>query len=234
MVDLTSPRAARLALPRWFDARFALGVLLVLVAVVGGARVIGASDHYDRVWVARQPLAVGQLVTADDFSVGRARLYGSAQHYLSADAAVPTGYVVVRAVGAGEVVPVDAVSADGVPTDRRLVSVPVAPGHFPADLARGDVVDVYLTPKSQGAAASAVQPKLVLSDATVSSRDGGSRGFGTSSSVVGVLLSVPAGDVAALVGAIEAGSLDVVRVPAPVAATHGPMSVRDATAESEQ
>lgn len=234
MVDLTSPRASRLALPRWLDARFAAGVLLVLLAVVGGARVIGAADDYDRVWVARHPLAVGQQVTADDFSVGRARLYGSGEHYLSADAALPVGYVVVRAVGAGEMVPLGAVSATGVPTDRRLVSVPVAPGHFPADLARGDVVDVYVTAKSHGGAASAEPPQLVLSDATVSDRDGGARGFAAGSSVVGVVLSVPAGDVTELVGAVEAGSLDVVRVPAAVAASHPPVSVADASVEAQQ
>ena len=224
MVDLASPRAARLPLPRWWDARFAAGVLLVLASVVGGARLVAAADHYDRVWVARHPLAVGQQVAAADLTVGKARLHGGAEHYLSADAALPAGAVVVRAVGAGEMVPLGAVSATGLPADRRLVSVPVAPGHFPSDLARGQVVDVYLTPKAHtaatasGASTPANLPRLVLAGAAIASRDGGSHAFGTASSVVGVVLSVPAEDVAALVGAVEGGSIDLVRVPASVAA----------------
>lgn len=221
MADLPSPRAARLAVPRWLDARFVVGVLLVLLSVVGVTRVVTAADDYDRVWVARHPLAVGQLVSSDDVTVGRARLDGGAARYLSAEAALPAGYLVVRPVGAGEMVPAAALSADGLPADRRMVSVPVAAGHFPADLTRGDVVDVYVTGKPQ-ATGPAEPPRLVLSGATVSSRDGGARGFAAGSSVVGVVLSVPASAVADVVAAVEAGAVDLVRVPAEVAATQTP------------
>lgn len=231
MADLTPPPAKRLSLPRWFDVRFAAGVLLVLVSVVAGARIVAAADHYDRVWVARHALAVGQQLTADDFQAGKARLYGSGEHYLSADSAPPAGYVVVRAVGAGEMVPLAAVSSHGVPAERRLVSVPVSPGHFPADLARGDVVDVYVTPKAHtGAGAEPTQ--LVLTDASVASRDGGSRGFAAGSSVVGIVLSVPADAVASLVAAAQGGSIDVVRVPPGVAAAHQPTTVTETRSES--
>lgn len=231
MADLTSPPAKRLSLPRWFDARFAAGVLLVLVSVVAGARVVTAADHYDRVWVAKRALAVGQQLTADDFQVGRARLYGSSQHYLSADSTSPAGYVVVRPVGAGEMVPLAAVSSRGVPAERRLVSVPVGPGHYPADLARGDVVDVYVTPKSHSGG-DAEPTRLVLADASVADRDGGSRGFAAGTSVVGIVLSVPADAVVSLVAAAQGGSIDVVRVPPGVAATHPPAGVTETSSES--
>src|SRR4051794_21108932 len=38
VADLVSPQATRLAVPRWLDVRVALGLLLVLVSVVAGAR----------------------------------------------------------------------------------------------------------------------------------------------------------------------------------------------------
>ncbi len=40
-----SPKAGRLATPGWVDGRLVLGVLLVLVSVVVGARVLSAADR---------------------------------------------------------------------------------------------------------------------------------------------------------------------------------------------
>src|SRR4051794_35749108 len=45
VTDLASPAATRLSLPRWLDARIALGVLLVLLSVVAGARVFASADR---------------------------------------------------------------------------------------------------------------------------------------------------------------------------------------------
>jgi Flp pilus assembly protein CpaB len=215
---LVSPRAARLAPPRWLDARLAVGVLLVLVAVVAGARVFAAADNMTTVYVAAHDLVPGQHLTADDVSVGRVHLDGQGSYYVAASAGPPIGYVITRYVGAHEFVPAGALSAQ-VAADSRFVTVPVQPGHLPGDLGRGDRVDVYLTPKAAaGAAVSA--PRLVLSAVPVESREGGARTFSGSTSLA-VVLAVPRDEVADVVQAVETGTIDLVVVP-PGAGTAGP------------
>lgn len=210
MAELASPRAARLATPRWLDARLVLGVLLVLFAVVAGARVFASADHYSRVFVAKHDLVPGERLTADDLSVGRVRLNGQGSLYIAAGSA-PVGYLVTRYVGAHEFVPVGALAASGPATDTRLVSVPVTPGHLPSGVGRGTLVDVYLTAKA--AAGTAVPaPVLVLSNVAVAARDGGARTFGGDSSLT-VVLSVPSDRVSDVVHAVESGTIDLVVVP---------------------
>ena len=57
-----SPRAARLAPPRWFDTRFVLGVVLVLTSVLVGARVLAGADTTQQVWLAARDLAPGTVL----------------------------------------------------------------------------------------------------------------------------------------------------------------------------
>ncbi|MBV9290879.1 MAG: SAF domain-containing protein [Frankiales bacterium] len=210
MAELTSPRAVRLAAPRWLDARLVLGILLVLLSIVAGARVLASADHYTKVYVAARDLAPGEHLTSADLTVGQVRLHGQAGHYVAAGAA-PVGYVVTRYVGAGELLPAAALAGTGPAPASRFVTVPVAAGHLSDDLQRGQLVDVYLTPKA--AAGQAVPaPTLVLAGAAVQSRSGGSRTFGADSSV-SVVLAVPIAKVADVVHAVESGSIDLVAVP---------------------
>ena len=217
MSEQVSPRAARLVPPRWLDARLVLGILLVLFAVVAGARVFASADHYSRVFVAKHDLVPGERVTAGDLTVGRVRLDGQGSLYVAAGAP-PVGYVVTRYVGAHEFLPVGALAAAGPKdADTRFVTVPVAAGHLPPSLSRGALVDVYLTPKS-GAGAAVPPPTLVLENAAVQSREGGSRTFG-GEATLSVVLAVPADRVSDVVHAVESGTIDLVAVPAGAAGT---------------
>ena len=211
MADLVSPQATRLTLPRWLDARVAVGLLLVLVSVVAGARLVAAAGHLTPVYVAAHDLTPGQRVADGDLTVAHVRLGGDAGRYVAAGAVAPVGYVVTRFVGARELVPVGALATGAAVADTRFVTVPVQPGHLPGDLAHGDLVDVYLTAKISGGAAVPM-PALVLSGVPVESREGGSRSFGGETALA-VVLDVPADHVAAMVHAIESGTLDLVRVP---------------------
>lgn len=215
MSDLPSPPARRVARPRWTEPRLLLGLLLVLTSVVVGSRVVAGADKTSPVYLARRPLAAGQLLGADDVTVGRARLSASGRRYLRADRPPPAGYVLTRPVGAGELLPIGALSA-GAAAATRMVTVPVAPGHLPPGLSAGDAVDVYVTVKPAGQQGP-VRPTRVLSGAAVQSRDGGSRGF-AASAVVSVVLAVPDALVADVVQAVQTGAIDLVRVPAGAAA----------------
>jgi hypothetical protein len=141
-----SPRAGRLARPTWLDTRLVLGVLLVLVSVVVGARVLAAADRSQLVWVTGSDLAAGVTLTDDDLVAAQVRLFGSGAGYLPAHGEKPVGYVLGRAVGSGELLARSALVAPGGGDELRQVSVPVLPVHYPSGLGRGERVDVWTTP----------------------------------------------------------------------------------------
>lgn len=228
-----SPRASRLATPGWLDGRLVLGVLLVLVSVVVGARVLSAADRSTLVYAANKDLAAGSEVTGADVDVVRVRLFDNAEEYLRAGQELPPGYVVGRAVGAGELLPRDALRIAGAEVDFRLVTVPVEVGHLPPDLRKGVQVDVWVTPGAsarddQEPADAAGPPpagtgaradelvlqgaQLVLQGVTVDAVQELGRGFGSTTSIP-VVLQVRPAEVARLVSAMSLGRIDLVRVP---------------------
>ena len=211
-MDLASPPAKRLELPRWLNGRLAAGVLLVLVSALLGAKLVAASDAREPVWAAKHDFPAGYQVRAGDLTAVRVRLGPAADRYVSAAGPVPTGYVLRRAVHAGELVPGDALAGpSAVDPARRVVAVPVKPGHWPHDLAAGDLVDVYATKRQSGEGA-AVPAALVLTAVPVQRVPSGDRGvFGGGDTGAAVELSVATTEVAALVGAVESSEIDLVR-----------------------
>jgi hypothetical protein len=99
--------------PEWLDTRLVLGVLLVLVSVVVGARVLSAADRSQLVWTTRRDLAPGTELTADDVVAARVRLFDNAERYLSAEQPRPVGYLLDRALGADELLPRDGAERAG-------------------------------------------------------------------------------------------------------------------------
>jgi hypothetical protein len=188
------------------------------VSVAAGARLVSSAGHLTPVYVAAHQLMPGEQLTSGDVAVTRVRLGTDGSRYLAASAAAPIGYVVNRVVGAHELLPAAALSPGATLADSRMVTVPVQVGHLPGDLGRGDLVDVYVTPKI-ASGRQVPLPTLVLSKVAVDSREGGSRGFGGDSALA-VVLVVPGPEVPDVVHAVESGLIDLVRVPA--AAAGGP------------
>ncbi len=208
---IASPAARRLATPSWLDARLVLGVLLVLVSVVIGARVLSSADASEGVWVVTRDLSAGSALSEGDLARRQVRLYDSGPRYLLAAGAKPVGYVLQRPVGAHELLPRDSlVRPDATVSGRREVAVPVATGHLPDDLRAGQQVDVYVTPGSATIPA-ATGTRLVLAHVTVTARSR-TAGLGAASGA-GVVLAVGVSDAATLVTALQQGPVDLVRVP---------------------
>lgn len=201
-----SPAATRLGRPRWRDARLLGGVLLVLVSIVLGARVLAAADDTVAVWSASADLAPGSVLQAADLQSVQVRLGDAAQAYVSADAPVPVGWILLRPVQAGELLPVAAVAPIPVGPPLRQVTLEVERFHAPVDLARGHRVDVYVTPEDG-------ETYLVVEAALVQAlvEDGGR--LGPSGASIGVALGVPPTQVQALVQAAQDGPIDLVQVP---------------------
>lgn len=201
-----SPRAGRLATPGWFDGRVLIGVLLVLVSVVVGARVLAGADRSTEVWTTTRALASGTQLGEDDLERARVRLFGGTAGYLGGDK--PVGYVLRRSLGAGELVPESALATPGRDVDYRSVTVPVPAGHLAPDLASGQQVDVWVTPDDDAPGDRA--PRLVLQAVTVLQR----AGEGSAEGDEAVVLQVPLRSVVAVLAAVDLGVVDLVRVPA--------------------
>ena len=231
-----SPRARRLAAPGWLDGRLVLGVLLVLVSVVVGARVLSSADRSELVWAAASDLTVGSQLEPGDLVPVRVRLFDTGPRYVAAGASAPFGWVVTRGVGAGELLPEASLVAPGDDVDFRLVTVPVEAGHYPPSLQAEQRVDLWLTPDpaaagpaatsppvTPGATSEAAQPpdvatlrlrgaQQVLSQVRVETgpaRDD----LASTGSAVPIVLQVRPDDVDEVVSAMALGRLDVVEVP---------------------
>lgn len=212
-----SPKAARLGSPSWLDGRLVLGVLLVLVSVLVGAKVLAGADSTQQVWVATRDLAPGAVLADGDVQLSRVRLLGVSSRYVAGPK--PIGYVVQRGISQGELLPVEALEAPGQDVPRREIAVPVPPGHLPPDLSRGEQVDVYVTPDDKAVQRALAakrpadaQPRLVLRAVTVARvvRIGG---LGASAQDQPVVLEVDPAQVLPLVQALADGRIDLVRVP---------------------
>jgi hypothetical protein len=143
-----SPGASRLATPSWLDTRLVLGVLLVLVSVVVGARVLSAADRSTLVWAASKDLSAGSQLSAGDLEPVRVRLFdGLEARYVPADQS-PTGLLLERGLEGGELLPRQGLLSPQEEVDLRLVTVPVEGSRFPLGLAADQQVDVWLTPAS--------------------------------------------------------------------------------------
>lgn len=139
-----APPAQRIHLPGWRDPRLWIGVAIVAVSVVAGARLLAAADDTVPVWATRADLAAGAPVSAADLEQHRVRFDDGADlaGYFAAGEAPPDG-VLLHGVGAGELLPRAAV---GAAAGAGTVQVPVSvdPEQVPPSVGAGSVVDVYV------------------------------------------------------------------------------------------
>lgn len=195
-----SAPAKRARSARWRDPRLLAGVVLVAVAMAGGALLLNRGSVGTPTVRALRDLPVGVTVSDADVEIVTADIPGT-QAYL---AQIEPGEVVVRAIHAGELVPADALTAHA-PVDVRMVTVPVEPLHAPPGLAPGSRVDVWVTSDREGAL-----PELALADALVSSV---STETDSATGQRGVVLQVAPADAGKVVAASQS-SVDLVVRPA--------------------
>ena len=196
-----SPPAIRHRLPSWLDLRLVLGVLLVLVSVLVGARVVALADRTVRVWAVQADLAAGTVVSRDDLRPVKVRLLDNAGRYLRTDRS-PAGRTLTRDVGAGELLPVAAL------TDKPCgneISIPVTTAHVPASIRRGSRVDVFAT--SKGSQAS--RTDQVLRAAAVQAVLKPQGGFLGANAEWAVIVRVHDDQAEALVKAVRTADIDM-------------------------
>ncbi|KQV75828.1 hypothetical protein ASC61_12865 [Aeromicrobium sp. Root344] len=123
--------------------------MLVLGATILGARLAAASDDTVEYWSVRAAVAPGDAVSPDALQATRVRLSSATKgNYLRTDeefAAPLEELVWAHGVPAGSLVDKSSLVRRSA-TSRSQLPLSVAEGAAPADLDRGDLVDVWVGP----------------------------------------------------------------------------------------
>ena len=147
----------------WFDPRFAIGIVLVVVSVLGVVGVVSAADSSVFVYAARSSLSPGDRVHASDVDARSVRLGSLGSRYL-VDGDIPrTGFVVTRAVSAGELIPASAVG-DVLGSAVASIVVSVS-GELARSVGDGSVVDLWCAKETEDSVFG--PPAVLVASATV-------------------------------------------------------------------
>ncbi|MCC2033456.1 SAF domain-containing protein [Microbacterium allomyrinae] len=179
----------------WGDARFFLGILLIVASVAGVWLVVAAARQTVPVYAAVNTLVPGQPIASADVTVVDVALGTVADTYLTADDLEP-GTIATRTVEAGELLPAASV---GAAESARTTSVVVrSTVDVPGSVAAGTVVEVWAAPLLEQGEYDV--PRILVADATVVSvtRDDSMIGGGAAA----LELVIPRADVAATLAAM--------------------------------
>lgn len=206
--------ARRVTVHPWRDPRLILGIMLVLLSTVLGARFFAAQDNTVAYWSVSSSVNAGDPVTEDDLVSTKVRLGRSGgDSYVRVSDELPAAMdelVWARDVGEGALV--DA-SALAVEADRAAGELPlsVERGSYPHDLRAGQHVDVWVGPGPGEPPAE--KSRQVLKSARVVST--GSDGDAVGGSLARtILVGVAEGQLGdKTLSAISAGHVTLVRVP---------------------
>ncbi|NYE20972.1 SAF domain-containing protein [Microbacterium immunditiarum] len=191
-IDTTRPRPK----PFWSDARFLIGVLLVVASIAGVWFVVSASRQTVPVLTAARTIVPGQPVAADDVRTIDVALGRAADAYLAPEA-LAEGVIATRTIESGELVPVSAVGdAERADTTSVVVRSTV---DVPETVRTGSLVEVWAAPLIEHGRYDT--PRILVADASVVAvtRDDGVIG-GASAALE---LVVPRADVADVLAAMS-------------------------------
>ncbi len=180
------------------EPRVVAGIALMFIAtVLGGLLLQGASQRVS-VWQVAHNVAEGTVLTSADVHMGSAAP-GAERAYASVREEV-VGRVLTRDIAAGELLP-RAALGDGAPA-LHLVAVPIERMHLVPGVRRGVRVDVWWTPRPDGAR---IDPtRRIFAGALVEGIVESGVGGGAS-----VILALPPTAVRDVLAATRTGSIDL-------------------------
>lgn len=205
MVGMTALESAR-PRPRafWGDARFLLGIVLIVASVAGVWFVVAAARQTAPVFAAARTIVAGQALTEADLRLVDVALGTLEGSYLSS-VALDDGLVATRTIQEGELVPESAVgSAAGAHTTTVVLR---SSADVPASVDAGSVVEVWEAPLIERG--SYDLPRILVADATVVSVTREESMIGGGGAALEVV--IPRADVAAVLAAMaDESALSVV------------------------
>lgn len=204
---MTTPDTVRPA-PRafWADARFLLGIALIIASVAGVWLVVASARQTAPVFAAARTIVPGQTVTAEDLRVVDVALGAAGETYVS-PASLEPGVIATRTVFEGELLPQAAVDdADAATTTSVVIRTA---GDVSAAISPGSLVEVWEAPAEEDGKLG--EPRILVPSATVVTitRDDAV----VSGKDVSLEIVIPRSDVAATLAALtDESSLSVVPI----------------------
>lgn len=127
------------------------------------------ANRTELLWSAKKSLIPGIEISTNDLVATKASIPAGSRAYISARRDV-THFHVLRMIGAGELVPVNALSQDANAVEMSSVPVSVHSSDMPMDLQAGQAVNLYHVGDSH-LSKDIGPPKLILSHAFISGID---------------------------------------------------------------
>lgn len=167
------------------------------------------ANRTELLWSAKTPLSPGVRISLSNLTPKRIAFPDGVQAYIRATENI-NDFVVVRSIGAGELLPIMAVSSNSL--SQRMSSVPLSvhASDLPADLAVGETVNLYHVGDPH-LAKEIGPPNLVISHAYILAVDRKGQNLGGDLTLT---LSVNAKLIMQVLDATASGRIVVVR-------THG-------------
>jgi Flp pilus assembly protein CpaB len=205
------PVARRVERPAWINPRTVLGLLLFVLAFLGGQRILAAGDTSVALWAAARDLPQGEVISDDDLRIVEADLPGDlVGSYIVASKTVD-GAVLGRPVRAGELLPVAWVTGDDTRGGLgRSMAIPLPPeSPVLPSLRPGDRVDIFATFDAGDVRAKTTLVARGIDVIDLETAGGLVMG---EESVIGIEVSVSPEDAARLAFAVRNGQIDIVRI----------------------
>ncbi len=186
------------------DFRLWLGIFFVFISVISAQLVLAKATARTSAILLKNSVPAGSLISEND--VMNVKVVLPSEVNAVTDRSQAVGYVAARDLFAGDVLISQALSKQ-MPTNLRMVSVPIKAGHLPA-IESGQLVDVWVTP-AVDAMALPGPARLVITQATVHDVPAGiDPALDTA-----VTLLIESIDVQEIVQAMRDGVIDLVALP---------------------
>lgn len=183
----------------WADARFLLGIVLVIGSIAAVWAVVATARQTAPALVATRTVVAGQVLSAADLEAVDIGLGAVAERYLAPGELVP-GSVATRTLPRGDLIPRDAVGP--AETARVTTIVLRSSGEVPAAVSTGSEVEVWsASPREQGRFDA---PAVLVPLATVVSVNRGDAVMGGGETTVEVVID--RADLADALAAIAEGA----------------------------
>lgn len=180
----------------WADARFVLGIVLIVASVAGVWLLVTTSRQTSPAYAAARTIVPGEVITADDLRVVDVALGALGDAYLT-DGDVEAGLVASRTIAEGELV-ADSAVTDAAST-RTTTVVVRSTVDVPAAVEAGSIVEVWAAPQVERG--DYETPRILVPDATVVAVTRDDAVGGGAQAAVEIV--IPRADVAAVLAAIS-------------------------------
>lgn len=147
------------------NSRLALGITLLLIALLAAGLISKEANRTVKVWAAQSNLAPGMSLTEQDLTSVSVLLPNSSKNYISAKAQI-VGAIVLNSIYEGDLIPVAAIANSTMNLNQKLFPISCESNDCPENISRGDIVDIYVIPNQDSKFID--QPQLVEQNISVS------------------------------------------------------------------